>query len=262
MILSKNKTGNDQIETMFSVGAHFGYDRSRRHPSALKFIFGRKSNVEIFDLEKTAQKLEEAKAFITKIASENKQVLFVGGKREAQAIIENAALKIDQPHVAGRWIGGTLTNFEIIRKRVTHYLDLLSQKEKGELVKYKKNERRVIEKQIIKLESRFAGISNMDRKPGALFIIDADRESIARDEAIINNIPVVSLSSTDCNFGKIDYVIPANDSSVNSIKYFTEQIVDAFETGKQNAAEISKKNAAEAEKRNAASKTEAKSESK
>lgn len=236
MILSKNKTGKDQIDAMFSAGAHFGYDRSRRHPSALKFIFGRKSNVEIFDLEKTAQKLDEAKAFVAKIASENKQILFVGGKREAQSVIENAALKIDQPYVAGRWIGGTLTNFEVIRKRVTHYLDLVSQKEKGELAKYKKNERRMIEKEIEKLEDRFSGISNMDRKPGAVFIIDADRESIARDEAIINNIPVVSLSSTDCNFVKIDYVIPANDSSVESIKYFVGQIVEAYEEGKKSSA--------------------------
>jgi small subunit ribosomal protein S2 len=236
MILSKKETGKDQIDAMFSAGAHFGYDRSRRHPSALKFIFGRKNNVEIFDLEKTAQKLEEAKAFVTKVASENKQILFVGGKREAQGVIENAALKIDQPYVAGRWIGGTLTNFEVIRKRVTHYLDLLSQKEKGELVKYKKNERRVIEKEIDKLESRFSGISNMDRKPAAVFVIDADREEIARDEAIINKIPVISLSSTDCNFGKIDYVIPANDSSLESIKYFVGQIVEAYEEGKKNSA--------------------------
>jgi small subunit ribosomal protein S2 len=236
MILSKNKTGNDQVAAMFEAGAHFGYDRSRRHPSVLKYIFGRKDNVEIFDLEKTAQKLEEAKDFVKKLGSENKQILFVGGKRESQSIIENAALKIDQPYVAGRWIGGTLTNFEVIRKRVQHYLDLVSQREKGELAKYKKNERRMIEKEIQKLEDRFSGISNMDRKPGAVFIVDADREAIARDEALQNNIPVVSLSSTDCNFGKIDYVIPANDSSVNSIKYFAGAIVEAYEEGKKNPA--------------------------
>jgi small subunit ribosomal protein S2 len=206
MILSKNKTGKDQIEAMFAAGAHFGYDRSRRHPSALKFIFGRKNNVEIFDLEKTAQKLDAAKELAQKIGSEGKQILFVGGKREAQSVIENAALKIDQPYVSGRWIGGTLTNFEEIRKRVKRYLDLVSQKEKGELVKYKKNERRMIDKEIEKLEDRFSGISNMERKPAAVFVVDADREEIARDEAIANNIPVISLSSTDCDFGKIDYV--------------------------------------------------------
>lgn len=233
MILSKNINGNEQIDAMFSVGAHFGYHRSRRHPSVMKFIFGRKSDVEIINLEKTAEKLEEVKSFISKIASEDKQILFVGGKKEAQTAIENAALKIDQPYVAGRWIGGTLSNFEEIRKRVQHFLDLTSQKEKGELIKYKKKERLLIEREIERLEEKFSGISNMARKPAALFIIDADREEIARDEAIGCGIPVVSLSSTDCNFDKIDYVIPANDSSLESIKFFVNEIVKAYEEGKK-----------------------------
>jgi len=234
MILSKNKKGNDQIDAMFTNGAHFGYDRSRRHPSVMKFIFGRKNNVEIFDLEKTEVKLQEAKEYVKKIASQNKQILFVGGKKEAQAVIENAAMKIDQPYVAGRWIGGTLTNFEEIKKRVKHYLDLVSQKEKGELVKYKKKERLLIEKEITKLETKFSGISNMDRKPAAVFIVDANREHIARDESISGGVPVISLSSTDCNFDKIDYVIPGNDSSLESIKFFVGEMVSSYEEGKQN----------------------------
>jgi small subunit ribosomal protein S2 len=234
MILTNNKKGNEQIDAMFKAGAHFGYNRSRRHPSAIKFIFGRKNNVEIFDLEKVSEKLQEAKDFVKKIGSEKRQILFVGGKREAQSIVVDYAMKIDQPYVSGRWIGGTLTNFEEIRKRVKHYLDLLSQKEKGELIKYKKKERLMIDREIIKLEQRFGGISNMDRKPAALFIIDADREDIARDEAIGNKIPVISLSSSDCNFAKIDYAIPGNDSSVESIKYFLGQIVESYEEGLKN----------------------------
>jgi small subunit ribosomal protein S2 len=234
MILSKNKKEKGKIEDMFKTGAHFGYHKSRRHPSAMKYIFGRKDNVELFDLEITEEKLEKAKEFVSKLASENKQILFVGGKKEAQSVIEDAALKIDQPYVAGRWIGGTLTNFEEIRKRVTHYLDLLSQKEKGELVKYKKKERVMIDREIERLEGKFAGISNMDKRPAAVFLIDADKEEIARDEAIVNGIPVISLSGSDCNFDKIDYELPANDSSVESIKYFTNQIVEAYEEGKKN----------------------------
>jgi small subunit ribosomal protein S2 len=235
MILSKNSKGNEQIDAMFSVGAHFGYHRSRRHPSVMKYIFGRKNDVEIINLEKTAEKLEKVKDFIKKIASEDQQVLFVGGKKEAQSIIENGALKIDQPYVAGRWIGGTLSNFEEIRKRVQQFLDLTSQKEKGELVKYKKKERLMIEREIERLGEKFSGISNMLRKPAALFIVDADREEIARDEAIICGIPVISLSSTDCNFDKIDYVIPANDSSVESIKFFVNEIVTSYEEGRKQA---------------------------
>ncbi len=233
--MNTNTQQNEKVNEMFAVGAHFGYDRSRRHPSVIKYIFGRKNNVEIFDLEKTAVKLEEAKDFVRKIGATNRQILFVGGKKESQSIIQNAALKIDQPFVSGRWIGGTLTNFEEIRKRVKHFLDLSSQKEKGELAKYKKKERLTIEKLIAKLEQKFSGISNMDRKPAAVFIIDANRESIARDEAISNRVPIISLSSSDCQFEKIDYVIPANDSSVQSIKYFTNEIVTAYEEGQKEA---------------------------
>ena len=160
----------------------------------------------------------------------------VGGKKEAQSVIEDAALKIDQPYVAGRWIGGTLTNFEEIKKRVKQYLDLLSQKEKGELVKYKKKERLMIEREIERLAEKFSGISNMEVKPAAVFLIDADREDIAREEAINVNIPVISLCGTDCNYDKIDYVIPGNDSSLESIKFFVDEIVSAFQEGKQNQA--------------------------
>lgn len=236
MILNKDNKNNEQIDEMFSVGAHFGYNRSRRHPSVFPFIFGRKNNVEIFDLEKVAEKLEEAKAFVESVTKEGKQVLFVSGKPEAQSIIKSAAEKIDMPYVSGRWIGGTLTNFSEIRKRVEYYLKLISEKEKGDFAKYTKKERLDLDKEIIKLESRFDGITGMDKKPGAVFIIDADKEEIARNEANQNKIPVISLSSSDCDFSKIDYVIPANDSGVESIKYFVNEIVKACEEGTKKRA--------------------------
>jgi small subunit ribosomal protein S2 len=232
-MISEDKN-NSLIDSMFSAGAHFGFSKSRRHPSVLKFIFGRKNNVEIFDLEKTAEKLEYAKEFATKVASEGKQILFVGGKKESQNIIRDIAEKIDQPYVAGRWIGGTLTNFEEIRKRVSRLLDLTSQRDKGLLGKYTKKEKLMIEREIEKLEEKFGGIVSMERKPGVLFIIDADKESIARDEAINEGIPVISLSSSDCDFSKISYPIPANDSSVKSIQLFTSEIAEAYESGKKN----------------------------
>ncbi len=216
---------------MFEAGAHFGYDKSRRHPSVSKFIFGRKENFEIFDLEKSAEKLEVAKAFVKKIATEGRQILFVGGKKEAQNAIKLGAEKIDMPYVDGRWIGGTLTNFEEIRKRVKHYLDLSVQKEKGLLAKYTKKERLMIDRELEKLEKRFAGVSNMEVKPAAVFIVDANKEYIARDEAIQTHIPVISLSGSDNDFSKINYPIPANDSLSKSIKFFVDQIVSAYEEG-------------------------------
>jgi len=228
---STEKSSKTKIDEMFQVGAHFGFAKSRRHPSAIPFIFGKKSDVEIFDLEKVEQKLNEAKEFVAKIASEKKQILFVGGKKESQNIIKEVADKIEMPYVSGRWIGGTLTNFEEIRSRVKKLQDLTSQKDKGELGKYTKKERLMIDRQIEKLEDRFGGIVSMDRKPGAVFIIDADKESIARDEAIKNNIPVISLMSTDCDMTRVQYAIPANDTSVKSIRFFSEEIASAYGEG-------------------------------
>jgi len=229
-----NKTQDNKIEEMFAVGAHFGFAKSRRHPSVLPFIFGRKNNVEIFDLEKVEEKLNEVKEFIAKIGSEGKQVLFVGGKKEAQRVIKEVAEKIDMPYVSGRWIGGTLTNFDEIRTRVKRLLDLTEQRDKGLLGKYTKKERLLIEREIIKLEEKFGGIVGMTKKPGAVFIIDADKEKNARDEALADNIPVVSLMSSDCDITKVDYFIPANDSSIKSITYFANEIAKAYEEGKKN----------------------------
>ncbi len=229
---TKNPGSKNKIDAMFSVGAHFGYIKSRRHPTTAPFIFGRKNNVEIFDLEKTAKQLEDVKAYIAGIAKTGGRILFVGGKREAQAAIKEAAEKIDMPYVAGRWIGGTLTNFTEIRKRIDHYTKLLSQKEKGELIKYKKKERLLIDREIAKLEERFSGIVSMDKKPAALFIIDADKEHIAREEALQTGVPIISLANTDCDYSKIDYVIPGNDSSVDSIKFFLNEVVESYKSGK------------------------------
>jgi len=227
----KTQSNSPLVGQMFEAGAHFGYDKSRRHPSVSKYIFGKKENFEIFDLEKSAEKLEIAKAFAKKVGTEGRQILFVGGKKEAQNAIKLGAEKIDMPYVDGRWIGGTLTNFEEIRKRVKRYLDLKNQKEKGLLAKYTKKERLMIDRELEKLERRFDGVSNMETKPGAIFIVDSNKEYIARDEANQTHIPVVSLSGSDNDFTKITYPIPANDSLARSIKFFVDQIVASYEEG-------------------------------
>lgn len=230
----KIEVNKDVVEEMFQAGAHFGYDKSRRHPSSKNFMFGRKDDVEIFDLEKVYTKLHAALQFVEKLGQENKQILFIGGKKEAQTTIKDSAESIDQPYVNGRFIGGSITNFEEIRKRVQKYLDLSSQKEKGELAKYTKKERLMIDREIERLEEKFGGISNMEKLPGAVFIVDADREYIARDEAIQRKIPVISLAGSDNDFTKINYSIPANDSSIKSIQYFVGKIVEAYKKGSAN----------------------------
>lgn len=219
------------VEEMFAVGAHYGYTKSRRHPTVLPYIFGSKGGVEIFDLEKTSSLLDKAQEFVSKLASEGKQILFVAGKRQAIGAMKDGADSIDQPYSIGRWIGGTLTNFDEVSKRVQRLESLLDQKEKGLLAKYTKKERLLIDREIEKLEDRFGGIVSMKKKPAALFIIDSTQEEIAHHEAGVTNIPVISLCSSDCDISKVEYPIVANDSSIDSIKYFISEIVSAYKEG-------------------------------
>jgi len=217
---------------MFAAGAHFGYSRSRRHPSAKAFIFGTKNGIEIMDLEKTSVELEKAKAFVNTLAKGGKQILFVGTKSESKKVVEDGASSIDMPFVADRWVGGVLTNFPEIKKRVALLEDLRSKKEKGELAIYTKKERSLIDKDIERLERNFAGIVSMKETPAAMFVVDPRKESIAIKEAQHLGIPVVALASSDCNIKEIDFPIPGNDSSVSSVSFFVSQIVDAFKEGR------------------------------
>jgi small subunit ribosomal protein S2 len=220
------------ITTMFAAGAHFGYSRSRRHPSVKPFIFGVKNGVEILDLEKTSVELENAKEFVKSLAKTGKQILFVGTKNEAKKAIEDGALSIDMPFVGERWVGGVLTNFPEIKKRVALLEDLRAKRENGELAVYTKKERSLIDKDIERLEKNFSGIVSMKEPPVALFIIDPKKESIALKEAQFLGIPVVALANSDCNLKEVEFPIPGNDSSLSSISFFVGQIVEAFKAGR------------------------------
>ncbi len=231
------KSNNSIVEAMFKAGAHFGFLKSRRHPSTKPYIFGVKNNIEIFDLEKTEVALEKAKAFVASIAATGKQALFVAGKSEALPATRLAATKAMQPVVAGRWIGGTLTNFGQIRKRVEKFETRLKEKEKGELAKYTKKERLLIDREIAKLELLFGGIVSMKEKPGVMIVVDPKKEEIAVEEARQSNIPVVAIASSDCNINLVDYVIPANDSSASSIAFFLDQLAAAYNSGKASKSE-------------------------
>lgn len=217
---------------MFASGAHFGLGKSRRHPTLSKFIFGTKNGTDIFDLEKTQVTLEKAKAFVANLAKEGKSILFVGGKKEAFMSIRNAAGLEGMPYVDGRWIGGTISNFPQIRKRIDRYEKLVSDREKGELAKYTKRERMLIDKEIASLEKMFFGIVSMKKIPDALFVIDPRRERIAVKEALDFNIPVIALCGSDCNIVDITYPVIGNDSSKASIQYFVDEITKAFQGGR------------------------------
>lgn len=224
------------IQTLYDAGAHFGYGRARRHPSAAAFIFGTKDRTDIFDLEETGKRLSAARAFLASVAQSEKHVLFVGGKHEAIHLVKEAAERVGAPYVAGRWIGGTLTNFKNIRKRIDRLEKLMKERESGELEKYTKRERLLIDREIDELLARFGGLVKMTELPGALFVVDSRHEHTAVAEANQLKIPVVGLASSDCDFSLVQYPIPANDTSVRSIKLVVGEIADAIAEGKRAPA--------------------------
>lgn len=228
---SMAKDTNSLVDSLFAVGAHFGLVKSRRHPSAKPFIFGVKNSVEIFDLEKTAESLSRAKTFVENIAAQGKSSLWVSGKSEAKGAVEKAASRIGQPMVAGRWIGGTLTNWKEIQKRIAKYESRLSEKQKGELAKYTKKERLLIDREISNLEELFGGIVSMKEKPGVLIVVDPKKEAIAVEEARQIGVPVVAIASSDCDLSLVDYVIPANDASASSVGLILEELATSYATG-------------------------------
>jgi len=222
---------NPLIDKLFSVGAHFGYAKSRRHPSTSRYIFGEKGNVEIFDLESTSALLEKSLAFVQDLAAKRQTVLFVGGKAEARVALERVARRVNQPFVSGRWIGGTLTNWTEIKRRLSRLIELSDKREKGELAKFTKLERLLIDREISDLELMFGGLRGLEKAPAALFVIDPRRESIAVTEARHMNIPVIALMNTDCDANFVAHPIPGNDASRQTIEFVLDEVGRAFEKG-------------------------------
>ncbi len=220
------------VDGLFKAGAHFGYSKTRRHPSLKPYIFGSKNRMDIIDLDKTVVMFDKVLAYVETLSREGKQIIFVGNKKEAQKAVIDAATKLDMPYVANRWIGGTLTNFTEIRKRIARLEDLMAKKESGELDVYTKKERGLLDKEIADLKKRFWGISKVKRLPGAIFVIDSNKEEIAVLEAKKAKIPVMSLSGSDCNISMIDYPVVANDSAGQSIEFFLNKVVEAYRNAK------------------------------
>ena len=225
------KAGKGAFDALFSVGAHFGFVKSRRHPSAKPFIFGSKNNLEIFDLGKTSKELEKALTFVGEKGKEAVSGLWVGGKNEAREAVKKAGLELEMPYVAGRWIGGTLSNFSEIKKRIARLEELTNQREKGELSKYTKKERLLFDREIEKLTIYFGGLSRLKTMPKFLVVIDPKKEYIAVAEARKIGIPVVALAGSDSNLYELDYAIPGNDSSRQSIAFILAELVATYKKG-------------------------------
>ncbi len=220
------------IERLFGAGAHFAQVKSRRHPTMRSFVLGAKGKLEIFDLEKTDQQLIAAKTAIAALARDGKTVLFVGGKREASDGIREAAKRLMQPFVASRWLGGTISNFTEIKKRIDRLADLSAKRESGELSKlYTKLERVRIDREIDRLEERLEGIKTLAKRPDALVIVDTKHDAHATKEARDAGIPIIAIISSDCDLKDATYPIVTNDASRANIALMLGELASAFESG-------------------------------
>ncbi len=229
------------IEKMFKAGAHYGYSKTRRHPSVSPYIYVTKNKTDIIDLEKTNVMLEQAAEFIKSLGARGKVVLFVGTKPEAKEVVKNVALSLNMPYVTERWIGGTLSNFVEIKKRIAELENYRKDSAEGGLDKYTKKERVVLAKKMDKLSRYYSGLVGLKKTPDALFIIDAKAEHIAATEARKSNVPVVSLVNSDSNIKGINYPIVGNDSSIPSISLFSLSIASAYKNGTMSAPEAGPK---------------------
>jgi small subunit ribosomal protein S2 len=225
------------IKALLAAGAHFGHKTSRWHPKMAPYIHSKRNGSHIIDLTKTVEGLEEALAFISKTASEGKQVLFVATKRQAQDIVKEAAEEVKMPFVTERWLGGMLTNVATIQGRVKHLKDLETKMESGELAnKYSKLEVQRFQEEIDEMNRIYGGIKNMASRVGAVFVIDVVTDVNAIREAKKLGLPIVAIVDTNADPSQVDYPIPANDDAIKSIKLIVDYVKQAIEEGKAKSA--------------------------
>lgn len=228
-----HNTQKTLIKRLFAVGAHFGFARSRRHPTATPYIFAHKQGTDIIDLEQTSMLIENAKHLMTEAGRQGKSVLLVGTKEEIKRVVESHASNAEMPYVTNRWVGGMLTNFSEIRKRIARLNDLVAQGESGELErKYTKKERVIIGRELAKLTQNFGGIQKMERTPSLLIVVDPRHDVIAVREARALNIPVIALANSDTNMSMLQYPIVMNDGLQSSVSLVLGELIEAYKKGK------------------------------
>lgn len=223
------------VKRLFDTGAHFAQVKSRRHPSMKPFLVGTKGRQEIIDLVKTIEQLEAAKVALAALAKEGKTVLFVGGKVEIAQIVKKAAEEIGAPYVATRWLGGTISNWAEIKKRVARLAEIQEMAAAGTLAKqHTKLEVVKIEREKKRLEERLDGITTLTKKPDALLVVDTKHEKHAVKEAREAGIPIIAIMSSDCNLKEAAYPIVANDTSRETVRLVLGELTAAFAAGRTN----------------------------
>jgi small subunit ribosomal protein S2 len=208
------------------AGVHYGYSRTRRHPTNSPLIYGTKDGIDIINLEKTIPQIEHAGTFLSGLGASGKTVLFVGVKPESRNAIHEIAGSLHQPYVTERWIGGILTNFSEIKRRIQKLEDMTAKKTSGEWDKFTKKEQLLMTRE---LDKYFSGLVGVSKLPDALVVIDSKKEHIAIAEARKSNIPVIAIGNTDCSIRGIEYPITANDSSASSIAAILGILKGAFQ---------------------------------
>ena len=221
------------MKQLLEAGVHFGHQTRRWNPKMKKYIYSARNDIHIIDLQQTVQLAEEAYNFVREIAAEGKSVLFVGTKKQAQAAIKQEAERCGMYYVNNRWLGGMLTNFNTIQTRIKRLEQLHTMAEDGTFDLLPKKEVVKLNLEIEKLEKFMGGIKNMDKLPGALFIVDPRKEKIAVAEAKKLNIPIVAIVDTNCDPDEVDYVIPGNDDAIRAVKLIAGAIANAIIEGRQ-----------------------------
>jgi small subunit ribosomal protein S2 len=225
------------MKELLEAGVHFGHQTKRWNPKMKEFIFGQRNGIYIIDLQKTIRIFKEALLFIRKTASDGKEILLVGTKKQAQDIIRDYALKCESCYVNQRWLGGLLTNFGVIRGSVEKLIEYDEMREDGRWDLLSKKEKSRLEKVYRKLSKNLGGIKNMTDIPGVLFVVDSTKEEIAILEAQKLNIPIVAVVDTNGDPEYIDYPIPGNDDAVRAIELFASKVTDAIIEGKKDRIE-------------------------
>jgi len=221
------------MKQLLEAGVHFGHQTRRWDPKMAEYIFQARNGIHIIDLQKTSKKLDEAYSFMKEQAEEGKKVLFVGTKKQAQECIKDAAQKSGMYYIDQRWLGGMLTNFGTIRKRIDRLNELETMQEDGTFDVLPKKEVILLKKEMEKLEKNLGGIKDMKEIPGVMFVVDPKKERIAILEARKLGIPVVGLIDTNCNPEDVDYAIPGNDDAIRAVKLITDVMANAIIEGRQ-----------------------------
>ena len=221
------------MKQLLEAGVHFGHQTKRWDPKMAEYIYQARNGIHIIDLQKTSKKIDEAYAFMKEVAEEGKDILFVGTKKQAQECVKDAAIKSNMFYVDQRWLGGMLTNFKTIRKRIARLNKLEEMQEDGTFDVLPKKEVAALKNEMEKLEKNLGGIKNMTRMPGAMFVVDPKNERIAILEARKLNIPIIGLVDTNCNPEDVDYAIPGNDDAIRAVKLITDVMANAIIEGRQ-----------------------------